>query len=102
MSGAPTPIVLCCLLWAKPGERAGLRSYEDAVIQLLGDHGAEILERLVSNVAPGQPDEVQVYRFPSQEAFDSFLADPRRLERAAERDRVVARTELFPVRRLLE
>lgn len=40
---------------------------------------------------------MQFYRFEFREALDSYLADPRRQTQAAERDRVIARTELFPV-----
>jgi hypothetical protein len=38
-----------------------------------------------------------LYRVPSQARLDAYLADPRRLDLAAERDRVVARTEVFSV-----
>ena len=43
--------------------------------------------------------EVQLYRVPNQALLDAYLADPRRLELTAERERVVARTELFRVPR---
>ena len=45
----------------------------------------------------GRPHEVQLYRFAGQRELDGYLADPRRTALTAERDRVVARTELFPV-----
>ena len=69
-------------------------AYEDRVLALLADHGAEVLERVRSDGANDRPLEVQVYRFPSQAALDG-----PRLALAAERDRVVARTEFFPVER---
>ncbi|MGV2983639.1 DUF1330 domain-containing protein [Microbacterium sp. AGC85] len=90
-------LMLCCLLWAHPGRAAQMARYEDAVIALLMDHGAEIMQRVASDGADGQPDEVQLYRFPDQRALDDFLADPRRQELASERERVIERTELFPV-----
>ena len=47
---------------------------------------------------PGQPDEVQFFRFAGQSSLDAYLNDDRRTSLAAERDAAVARTELFPVR----
>ncbi|CAM3600879.1 hypothetical protein OCAE111667_17440 [Occultella aeris] len=91
------PLTLCCLLWATPGNEADLSVYEDTVIALLVDHGAQIVQRAVSGGADGSPHEVQVYRFGGQADLDRYLTDPRRTALAAERDRVVARTDLFPV-----
>ncbi|UOE44106.1 hypothetical protein [Agromyces larvae] len=90
-------LVLCCLLWAHPGEEAALVSYEDAVLALVPDHGGEVVERVRGDGSSGHPLEVQVFRFPNQAAVDAYLADPRRTALSAERDRTVARTELFPV-----
>ncbi|MFB7250793.1 class I SAM-dependent methyltransferase [Microbacterium sp. NPDC056234] len=92
-----TPVTLCCLLWARPGLTSALNAYEDAVIGLLSDHGAKIVQRAFGAGSAEHPHEVQLYSFPDQAALDGFLTDPRRLELADERDRVVARTELFPV-----
>lgn len=91
------PVTLCCLLWARPGLDADVNAYEDAVIGLLVDHGAEIVQRAFGDGSDEHPHEVQLYSFPDQAGVDAFLADPRRLELADERERVIARTELFPV-----
>ncbi|ROS78655.1 hypothetical protein [Cellulomonas sp. PhB143] len=105
------PLLLCCLLWAQPGRRPAMSAYEDRVLELLGDHGGVVLQRVVAqdfedddaSAGPGQrgastrPDEVQVYRFPGSGALERYLADPRRAALADERDAVVARTELFRV-----
>lgn len=93
-----TEIRLCCLLWARPGQQEGLTAYEDTVLALVAEHGGEVLQRAASDGADGHPHEVQLYRFGSSEDLDGYLADPRRTALAAERDRVVERTELFPVR----
>lgn len=74
--------------------------YEDTVIALLVDHDAEIIQRVAGDGSDGHPNEVQIYRFPNQSALDGFLADPRREELSAERERVIARPELFPVHAL--
>lgn len=97
MTTPSAPLTLCCLLWATPGLETELTAYEDAVLALLPDHGAAVLERMIGSGSDGNPVEVQAFRFPSRAAMDSYLADPRRLSLGGERDRVIARTELFPV-----
>lgn len=98
MPGADSELTLCCLLWAHPGQEAGLVAYEDTVLALVAEHGGEVLSRVRSDGTAGHPLEVQLYRFPAQAAIDAYIADPRRLALAEERERVVARTEVFPVR----
>ena len=88
---------LCVLLWANPGAEAALIAYEDRVLQLMGDHGAQVLQRARSDGADGAPLEVQILEFPSQEALDGYLTDERRVELAGQRELAVARTELFAV-----
>ena len=98
MAPSPTsPIQLCCLLWAHDGAAEALHAYEDKVLQLIEEHGGEVVQRALADTA-GQPDEVQLFRFPDQAALDGYLNDERRTSMAAERDAAVARTELFPVR----
>ncbi|MCF2573166.1 hypothetical protein [Brevibacterium sp. UCMA 11754] len=94
---AETEILLCCLLWAHEGCGASLSAYEDGVLALLTEHGGEVVDRAKSDGKDGHPDEVQFYRFASPDALDSYLNEPRRQQQAAERDRVIARTELFPI-----
>jgi hypothetical protein len=93
----PDPLVLCCFLWATPGEEAGLQGYEDAVLALLGEHRGVILQRVRSTGEAAGPREVQLFRFEDRDGLDGYLDDPRRLAMADVRDRVIARTELFPV-----
>ena len=93
-----TGVELCVLLWANEGCEAGLVEYEDRVLALLGDHGATVLSRARTTGAPGEPLEIHLLRFPSQEALDAYLADPRRVTLAGDRDRVIARTDIFNVR----
>lgn len=92
-----SPVTLCCLLWARPGLVSEMNAYEDAVIARLADHGAELVQRAFGNGSAEHPHEVQLYSFPDQAALDGFLAGPQHLELSDERDRVIARTELFPV-----
>ena len=99
VSVEPTPaeVRLGCFLWAVPGLEIGLAAYEDTVLALVGEHGGQVVQRARTDGADGRPHEVQLFRFADRAALDGYLGDPRRLALAAERDRVVARTELFPV-----
>ncbi|WP_439591635.1 hypothetical protein [Microbacterium sp.] len=88
---------LCCLLWAREGAESALTDYEDRVLALLSDHGIELVARAIGDGAAGRPIETHLYRVPRREALDAYIDDPRRAEMAEERDRVISRTELFPV-----
>ena len=90
-------LTLCCLLWAAPGQEDALGRYEDAVLALVPEHGGTVLQRAVGDGADGRPHEVQLLRFEDPAALDRYVADPRRQAMAGERDRVVARTDLFTV-----
>jgi uncharacterized protein (DUF1330 family) len=93
-------LTLCVLLWPEEGRDAELVAYEDRVLELLGDHGGRVLQRLRNHDADpsgSQPLEVQVIEFPSEVALDAYLHDDRRTALAGARDRAIARTELLHV-----
>lgn len=97
IADAAGTVELCVLLWAHPGQEDGLVAYEDRVLALVPAHGGTVLQRARSSGEAEHPLEVQFYRFPSEAALQAYLADDRRVALAAERDRVVARTELMRV-----
>jgi hypothetical protein len=90
-------VTLSVLLWAHPGTEDGLVAYEDRVLAIAADHGGVVLQRARGNGSDGQPLEIQTLRFPSGVALDAFMTDGRRQALAAERERVVARTEVIEV-----
>ena len=96
-----TPVVICVLLWARPGMEAALSAYEDEVLGLIAEHGGRVLERgtVLSGSQPGgePPTEMQLLEMPSEASLDAYLNDPRRLAMAAERDVAIARTDLFRI-----
>ena len=87
----------CCLLWAHDGQAATLGRYEDRVLPLLADHGGRVRLRAIGSGDDGHPHEVRLIEFATGAGLDGFLGDPRRSALAPERDRVIARTDLFPV-----
>jgi uncharacterized protein (DUF1330 family) len=96
------PVSLCVLLWAKPGGESALGSYEDRVLALLADHGGRVLQRghVVADGRDDPPAEVQFLEFPSEEALDAYLRDPRRLALADEREAAIAHTDVLRIERL--
>jgi uncharacterized protein (DUF1330 family) len=72
----PEPISLCVLLWAKPGCDQLLFDYEDRILDLIAEHGGEVLAR-VRSVEEG-PTEVQILRFASELALAEFQHDEPR------------------------
>ena len=90
-------LTLCVLLWARPGAEDGLVAYEDQVLALVPDHQGRVLLRVRGTGADGQPLEVQLLEFVSAQALDGFMADPRRQSLAADRDRVISKTEVINV-----
>jgi hypothetical protein len=65
---------------ADPDRAAEASAYEDRVLPLLADHGAELQfrGRRAAGEDPSAPLEVHVTRFPHRRAFDAYMADERR------------------------
>ena len=53
-------VILSCLLWAHADHEDDLVAYEDAVLGLLGDHGATLVSRVRSDGADDHPLEAQL------------------------------------------
>ena len=106
------PLLLCVLLWPRPGQDDALTAYEDAVLALLPDHGARLVSRVrrtTPSVASragadddGDPLEVQLIELPSRAALNAYLDDPRRTALTADRDAAVARTRILEVTERLD
>ena len=90
-------LTLCVLLWARPGAADALAAYEDQVLDLIPQHGGQVLLRARGSGEAGQPLEIQFLEFPSAVALDEYMADDRRTALAHVRDRAVARTQVINV-----
>jgi hypothetical protein len=90
-------VTLCVLLWANAGEQAALIEYEDTVLRLLPAHEGRVVSRARTAGADGEPLEIHLLQFGSEQAFDDYLNDDARLALTADRDRAIARTEVFRV-----
>jgi uncharacterized protein (DUF1330 family) len=88
---------MCVLLWAQPGERDALSAYEDAVLDLVPQHGGRVLQRVRSKGTGEEPAEVQLLTFPSAAALQDYMTDERRTSLADQRDLAVARTQVIDV-----
>jgi uncharacterized protein (DUF1330 family) len=85
------------LLWAHPGAGDMLVAYEDEVLPLVAKHGGKVLQRGRTDGVDGRPLEIQLLEFPSAQAFDAYMANPRRTALASERQAAIDRTELISV-----
>ena len=91
-------VTLCILLWPKPGREDALVAYEDRVLAIMADHEGEVLQRIrCTQRGEGDPFEIHVLRFASEESFEGYLRDPRRTALAPERDLVIERAQVLPV-----
>ena len=90
-------ITLCVLLWAQEGCEQALSAYEDLVLQLVPDHGGAVVQRARSIGANGQPLEIHVLAFPSEQKLSEYMTDDRRVALTADRDQAIARTEVIRV-----
>ena len=70
-------------------------AYEAAVLPLLADHGGEVLQRLrgVDRLA-----ETHLLGFPSRQAYEAYLADPRRTRLFEQRAATGMLSEAWEVR----
>jgi hypothetical protein len=68
------------------------------VLTLVDEHDGRVVHRARTNGADGRPLEIQLFEWASQEAIDSYMSDPRRTARSADREEAIARTEFVPVR----
>ena len=93
-------VVLCVLLWSKPGQDDALIAYEDEVLKFIPDHAGVVLERLRGEGGGDDPLEVQLLDFPSRAHLEGFMSDSRRLSLAPYRDAAIERTEVIEVRRV--
>jgi hypothetical protein len=85
-------------LWPCPGMEQALIAYEDAVLALVGEHDGTVVHRAWTDGCGGKPLEIQLFEWGSAAAMERFMADPRRVALAADRERAIARTEVVPVR----
>ena len=88
---------LCVLLWAVPGREQQLVEYEDRVLPLLAEYDARVIQRVRSQDSGDGPLEVHILEFPSEDAFDGYLADPVRASWSELRDGAVARADVLRV-----
>lgn len=89
-------IRLCVLLWPYSGQEDALRLYEDQVLPLIADYGGELCSRdQVERQTTADPIEIQRIDFPSANALEAFMADPRRLQLEPQRANSIARSDVL-------
>ena len=88
------PVTICVLLWAREGQVDALIAYEDRVLQLVHDYGGQVIFRGRAREQGDGPTEVHILAYPSQEAFDAYMHDERRVAMSAQREEAIAQTDV--------
>ncbi len=86
-------------LWLREGASVeAFEAFEREAQRLIMRHGGSI-DRCwrPSQAGPDDPFEVQLVSFPSRAELAAYLADPGVKARAAERERLIARTTVLEV-----
>jgi hypothetical protein len=86
-------LLLVAIVEMAPGSAAAGQRYEDTVLGLLDRHGGSVERRMRSMDSVA---EVHIIRFRSRAGYESFMADPDRLDY---RDRI---GDAAPTTRVLE
>jgi uncharacterized protein (DUF1330 family) len=81
-------------LWVRDGKVEGFEAFDEKAALVMAKHGGRIVSRHRPEPAPDAPFEIHVVTFPDEEAFAAYRSDPETEELAAEREQVVARTEI--------
>lgn len=88
-------LLLVAVVEMAPGDPAAGQRYEDAVLGLLDRHGGSVERRMRGT---DSPSEVQVIRFRSRAGYESFMADPERLDHRARIGDAAPTTRVIEVR----
>ena len=75
-----------------------MKAYEDKALRIFRKHGGEVVAAFKPDSKQDDtsiPDEIQVLKIHSMEAFEKFMNDSERVALSDERDQVIAKTEVF-------
>lgn len=87
------PLDIIVRLWSRPGHWDGFRQFEDRALQIMADHGAQLV-RIERPSGKDCPDEVHHLTFPDLGALEAYRADPRVQAMASLRKRVILKSEI--------
>lgn len=76
-----------------PGGLDALRRYESKVVPIIREHGGKIISAFKPLNNP--PDEIHLIEFSSREALAQYQQDGRVVELKSEREKAIAKTDLY-------
>jgi uncharacterized protein (DUF1330 family) len=85
-------------IWLKDKDVAGFEAFERQAATIMAAHGGRVENVVRCGGEGGAPFEVHVVSFPDAAAAGAYRADPRLVKLLPLRDRVIARTEVWPGR----
>jgi hypothetical protein len=90
-------LLLVAIVEMAPGNTAAGQRYEDTVLGLLDRHGGSVERRMRSM---DSATEVHIIRFRSRAGYESFMADPDRLDYRGRIGDAAPTTRVLEVREL--
>jgi len=93
---APERVCLVVSLWIKGTDVAGFEAFERAAAAIMSNYGGNVEQVVRCSGVEGSPFEVHIVTFPSTQALQEYRDDPRLVELRPLRERVIARTEIWP------
>jgi uncharacterized protein (DUF1330 family) len=97
MSSLDSRVNLVVSLWLKTDDVAAFEAFERSAARVMAAHGGRI-DRVIRRAdaeRADEPFEVHVVSFPDWSAFDAYRADPGFKELMPQRERLIARTEIW-------
>ena len=90
-------IHVLAIIHARKKGTGALRDYEAKVIPVLEEHGGKLLAAFKPRGHENSeyPDEIHLIEFPSEDAFQSYRADPRVAALSEYRRAAIAETKVF-------
>ena len=84
-------------LWLKTDDVAAFQSFEREAARVMAKHGGRIdhVVRRADTERGDGPFEVHVVSFPNWSSFDAYRADPAFKALLVQRERLIARTEIW-------
>ena len=82
-------------LWLRNNDVAAFEAFERNVASIVAAHGGRLENVIRCGGRDGAPFEVHVVTWPNAAAVEAYRNDPRTLALRAERERVIARTEIW-------
>ena len=89
-----TRLTLTVRLWLNGNDLRAFEAFEAKVAGIMSKHGGRIEHVIRPDRSDDSPFEIHTVTFPDEQSFAAYRNDPESMALAAEREQVIARTEI--------